>query len=162
MRFRGLGRGSCPDWRANRYGIESAGLPELSSSVAKRYNGHGLLGMFFIFRDGIMINLCKTCPADVDAMLRRDYQRVAWEKWTSEPARSCLSPLPLIEPAQRWFKRRRLDPSVATAAQAVAAGMWTQEKAAECRLKGAEDGHCLRCAAQCNATHSHNAGHPHM
>ena len=82
-----------------------------------------------------MINVCKTCPADVDAILRRVYQRVAWEKWSSEPA--SLSPLPLIERVQRWFKRRRLGQSVATAAQAVAAGMWTQEKAAECRVKGA-------------------------
>ena len=98
----------------------------------------------FILRDGLFVN-CKTvCPHDIRSMVERDFQAKLWQDWTSaDPDRERLRPAPLIEPVQRWMKKHRSGPGPAVAAQALAAGLWTQQRA---QLHGAaEHSDCLAC-----------------
>ena len=94
---------------------------------------------------GLLLDVREFCPADVKAMAIRDCQRVQWEHWVeAAPERAELRPWPLLEPVQRWFRRhKRWDAGVATAAQAVTGGLWTQSRAHHRGL--ADSPNCLAC-----------------
>ena len=108
-----------------------------------------------------MLNLHTCCPTDVRAMAVMDSEAVTWAEWIAEdPARSPLQPAPLVEPLRRWFGRHltRWSGGASAAAQAVAAGPWTQARA---HAAGAEAAPWCRCCAARGVTVEGTAQHRH-
>ena len=63
------------------------------------------------------------------AMAKKEAEEATWEKWVQvDEKRATLAPGPLLEPVERWFRRRKKGKGALAAAHAVAAGLWTQAK----------------------------------
>lgn len=100
----------------------------------------------FTSAEGLVMDMRKTCPRDIAEMAKRDFENLQWQAWiAADSDRASLGPAPMMEPVARWFKKRKCGPGGATAAQAVAAGMWTQQKAHRHRAPGADTDECRAC-----------------
>jgi hypothetical protein len=100
----------------------------------------------FVTRAGLHIDMREICPLDVKDMVVKDLEAHVWATWTkADETRKRLHPAPLVEPVQRWFKKHRFGVGPAVAAQAVAAGLWTQQKANMHGVAGAENADCQAC-----------------
>ncbi|CAK0816831.1 unnamed protein product, partial [Prorocentrum cordatum] len=103
----------------------------------------------FMTRDGHELDLRHCCPVDAKAMALKDSEAVLWSEWiAADPARASLQPAPFIDPLRTWFTRhlRRWSGGASAAAQAVAAGPWTQHRAYE--AGAAATPWCRACAAR--------------
>jgi hypothetical protein len=98
----------------------------------------------FLSREGQRMDMRHTCPMDVVAMAKKDAEARTWYKWAqADEKRATLAPGPLLEPVERWFRRRKKGKGAMAAAQAVAAGLWTQAKSHSRGL--AENPFCVAC-----------------
>ena len=62
-------------------------------------------------------------------MAKKEAEEATWEKLVqADEKRATLAPGPLLEPVERWFRRRKKGKGALAAAHAVAAGLWTQAK----------------------------------
>ena len=85
----------------------------------------------------------RNLPGRCSSMARLDSEDAMWARWTREPGNEDLSPRPFVEPIQRWFSKKGWDRGTATAAHAVAAGLWTQQAAFQAGEAPHED--CAFC-----------------
>ena len=112
--------------------------------TAKELGWKWLAWQTFLSRDGLKVDVRTTCPMDVAAMAKKDAEAATWEKWVqADERRAVFAPGPLIEPVERWFRRPRRGKGAPAAAQAVAAGLWPQER---CQKRWiANSPFCLEC-----------------
>ena len=86
----------------------------------------------FRSREGLLLDLREVCPQDVKAMVLLDVEAELWARWTAQPGREQLAPMPLIAPLVTTLRRPVTDgwgPHARNAArQAVVHGPWTQSE----------------------------------
>ena len=75
------------------------------------------------------------------------------------PEYQALRPEPFVEPVQQWFRKNPWSPVAAVVAQAVAAGMWTQERGHQLgKLDNAYCAHCAEAGIQVLGSAQHRLG----
>ena len=97
-----------------------------------------------ISEEGLVMDLREICPDDLKQMALRDSERNMWKRWCAKDGNQHLAPEPFMEPIQQWLKKGgQHSPGQAVVAQAVACGMWTQERGY--KLGVLEDPWCKHC-----------------
>ena len=87
-----------------------------------------------------MLDIREACPKGVEAMALRHAEAKSSERWVAaSPCRASLGHGTLLEPVQRWFKKKKVGPGVAAAAQAVAGGIAAASASVSPGEPGADD-----------------------
>ncbi len=70
-----------------------------TAAAAKRVGWTWPSHRVFITKQGLRIDMCTVCPADVHAMFLYDSDAALWQSWcASDPLYTALAPRPLVEP----------------------------------------------------------------